>query len=106
MKRETDIDLQTRHLMKALEPALRSHLGADGVHRQFVAALYGRLWQSLAESGGLHVNSGKWGAENSRRLALDVYLTAATHLEEDEVTPAFLSSVQGAIEKVFRDFPQ
>ncbi len=103
MRQGTDIERQTRYLMKALEPTLRRHLGADGVNRQFVAGLYGRLHQSLDEFGGLGLGSGKRAAADLQRLAFDVYLTAATHLEGSEVTPALLSSVKKEIERVVAD---
>lgn len=98
MTQGTDIDWQARQLMKALEPTLRRHLGAESLKKQFVTGLYWRLRQSLVDSGGL---SSKSSAQESdlQRLALDVYLTAATHLEESEATPDLLSSVRREIER-------
>jgi len=103
MKQGMDIDWQVRRLMKALEPTLRHHLGAEGVERQFVTGLYWRLRHSLEDAGGLPLESGEQGVSNLQRLALDVYLTAATHLEGRRTTPALLSSVRKEIERVLAD---
>jgi len=98
MKQATDIDLETRHLMKALEPTLRRHLGNEGLKHQFVAGLYKRLRESLEEFEEYDSTASSQREANFQRLALDVYLTAATHLEGREVTPALLSSVRKEIE--------
>lgn len=98
MVENTDIDWLARHLMKALEPTLRRHLGAEGLKKQFVTGLYWRLRQSLVDSGGIGSES-RARESDLQRLALDVYLTAATHLEESEATPGLLSSVRREIER-------
>ena len=102
MTQSTDIDRQARQLMKALKPTLRRHLGAEGLKKPSVTGLYWRLRQSLVDSGGLASESSEQESD-LQRLALDVYLTAATHLEGSEATPDLLSSVRREIERVVSD---
>lgn len=100
MQRITDIDQQARRLVKALEPILRHHLGSAGVERGFVTGLYWRLRQTLEDSDGLASDS---EATDAQRLALEVYLFAATDLEDSGFTPTLLTSVTKELETVFHE---
>ena len=96
----TDFDRQARRIVKALEPILRHHLGPVGVEREFVTGLYWRLRQTLEESHGLRPEP---GTTDPNRLALEVYLFAATDLEDCEFTPTLLSSVTKRIKTVLHE---
>lgn len=92
------LERSTRELMKALEVDFRSHLGQRGVEGRFVAAVYSRLRRALAESLRDEFE-GTATCLDPRRLAMELYLLAATELGDADVTPGFLVAVAETIER-------
>lgn len=93
MEKRAEIDRQTRELLRAIKKTLLDHLGEDAVDPGFWTDLYWRLRRSLADLR----DRDRRDADSSydfERLAMDVYLTAVTHLLRREATPALLSHVK------------
>ncbi len=93
-------DQRARRIVKALEPILRRQLGSVGVEREFVTGLYWRLRQALEDAEGL---ASETGTTDPQRLGFEVYLFAATDLEDCKLTPTLLSSVTKEIEAVLHE---
>lgn len=100
MSPNTDIDLQVRRIIRAIEPTLRRHVGIGCDDRRFITDLYWRLRRTLEEVSDP-------GAEmptlDTQRLALDVYLSAATNLQDCQIEPDLLSLIRQVIGAMGQD---
>lgn len=94
MKGTTEIDRQARGLLKALKRTLIHHFGEDSVDPGFLTDLYWRLRESLVDLREAEDVADTAPSSYCERLAMDIYLTAVTHIMENAVTAAFLNDVK------------
>ncbi len=81
-------------LIRAMEPALRKHLGDAATDRDLISELYLGLRRSLSEPE--HHAEGKPARTSAlaHELALTVYMIAAARVSGSEVGPDLLESLQ------------
>ncbi len=84
-------------LIRAMEPALRKHLGEAATDRELIGEFYLGLRRSLAVTGQ---HAGRKRARKpalAHELALTVYMIAAARVSGSEVGPDLLEALRRAI---------
>lgn len=90
MKRNLQqLDRRVRHLIRAVEPQLRQHLGVSKLDRSLVSDLYLRLQETLSR-----------GEARPEDLALTIYLVAMAAGSGEGPDPELLVALRRLLEKV------